>query len=292
MHHWQIIAQTEELPTTPMDVAILLLGGVILAKWAWRTRFGKNALSDSPLRRNNMPFYIPFLVLILYFIVVGLAVALVIRFFPDLTDLQEALINNVIFCVGSVAGIIIILQIARSYFARRLHGFGLNAKNIGRDFIMAIIYLLAVSPLLLLVMAATEEIGQFVFGPEFQMEKHQQLEFLTEYSNTSLWVLIFVAAVLVVPVFEEMLFRGLLQTKVKSYIISPWGAVIITSVVFAIMHPIPQHWPTLFILALCLGYAYEKSGSLLRPIFIHVLFNASSVIFTMLYTIRNSGGTG
>jgi membrane protease YdiL (CAAX protease family) len=31
-------------------------------------------------------------------------------------------------------------------------------------------------------------------------------------------------------------------------------------------------------LALYLGYAYEKSGSLLRPIFVHAMFNAMSVI--------------
>jgi len=38
-----------------------------------------------------------------------------------------------------------------------------------------------------------------------------------------------------------------------------------------------SHWPSLFILALGLGYAYERSGSLLRSIFMHALFNAINI---------------
>jgi membrane protease YdiL (CAAX protease family) len=32
---------------------------------------------------------------------------------------------------------------------------------------------------------------------------------------------------------------------------------------------------------MCLGYAYEKSGSLFRPIFIHAFFNAITIVFVM-----------
>jgi membrane protease YdiL (CAAX protease family) len=38
-----------------------------------------------------------------------------------------------------------------------------------------------------------------------------------------------------------------------------------------------SHGPSLFVLALGLGYTYEKSGSLLRPIFMHALFNGINV---------------
>jgi membrane protease YdiL (CAAX protease family) len=47
------------------------------------------------------------------------------------------------------------------------------------------------------------------------------------------------------------------------------------------MHENPGHWPALFVLGVCLGYSYEKSGSLFRPIFIHLFFNVSSVAIAL-----------
>jgi membrane protease YdiL (CAAX protease family) len=34
----------------------------------------------------------------------------------------------------------------------------------------------------------------------------------------------------------------------------------------------------LFVLGVTMGYAYEKSGSLLRSIFIHAMFNGISIV--------------
>jgi membrane protease YdiL (CAAX protease family) len=62
---------------------------------------------------------------------------------------------------------------------------------------------------------------------------------------------------------------------------SPWVAIVFTSVFFAILHP-PTHIPALFMLSCGLGYAYERSGSLLRPILMHIFFNSFSVVMTLL----------
>jgi len=63
--------------------------------------------------------------------------------------------------------------------------------------------------------------------------------------------------------------------------IARWLAVIITSVVFAIIHPL---WtaPMIFLLSLCLGYAYERTGSLWVPIIMHAMFNTSSTVMFLL----------
>ena len=106
----------------------------------------------------------------------------------------------------------------------------------------------------------------------------------------------------VVPLLEEMLFRGLFQTTIRSYIESfrslmvreskpekeqakyingAWLAIVISSLLFTINHANAGHFPALFVLGVCLGYSYEKSGSLFRPVFIHAIFNAISVIATL-----------
>lgn len=56
-----------------------------------------------------------------------------------------------------------------------------------------------------------------------------------------------------------------------------WLAVILTSLVFALIHPL---WtaPLIFLLSLALGYAYERTGSLWVPIVMHAMFNISSTV--------------
>jgi membrane protease YdiL (CAAX protease family) len=141
-------------------------------------------------------------------------------------------------------------------------------------------------------------VGKLIWGADYQIEPHDALESITQYSQLSVRILIVVVAVAAAPVVEELVFRGMLQTMIRSYLAarrSPlaaqgtgyeegaaersgaWPAIIISSALFASIHAIPAHWPALFVLGVCLGYSYEKSGSLLRPFFIHSFFNAITV---------------
>jgi membrane protease YdiL (CAAX protease family) len=116
------------------------------------------------------------------------------------------------------------------------------------------------------------------------MQQHQELELIIEHPQLPLRILIAIVAVAVAPFLEEMLFRGLVQTMIRSFFEvgkGAWLTIALSSGLFAIMHANAGHWPALFVLGVCLGYAYEKSGSLFRPVFIHSLFNATSIIATL-----------
>jgi len=83
-------------------------------------------------------------------------------------------------------------------------------------------------------------------------------------------------AIVLVPIVEEFLFRGYLYGALKRGI-GMVGAIGVTSLLFALIH---GHVPSLavfFVLAVCLGIAFEKSGSLIVPMAMHSLFNAVSV---------------
>jgi membrane protease YdiL (CAAX protease family) len=56
-----------------------------------------------------------------------------------------------------------------------------------------------------------------------------------------------------------------------------WLAIFATSVLFALVHPM---WmaPLIFLLALCLGYVYERTGNLWACIALHAIFNTTSTI--------------
>ena len=198
----------------------------------------------------------------------------------------------------AIVVITVIILIARVQFARGFKGFGLDIKTIIRDFFAAFINLLAVWPLMEAALLLTLYVGKLIWGADYQIEPHDALESITQYSQLPVRISIVVVAVVAAPVVEELIFRGMLQTMIRSYLAarrSPlvaqgmgheegaaersgaWPAIIISSALFASIHAIPAHWPTLFILGVCLGYSYEKSGSLLRPLFIHSFFNAIMV---------------
>jgi membrane protease YdiL (CAAX protease family) len=269
---------------TAIDFIICLAGVLLFGGWLLKTSFGRKALSDSMPRRNNMPPYLPFVPLFIWFGAISLAISVTEKLLPSLPDWQKAFLDNIILCIGEITAIAVIIFLARASFARRLKGFGLNLGTIHKDFPAAFLNLLSVWPLLILMIILTTFLGKLILGPDFEIQPHEELELIREYSQLPVRVLTIVTAAVIVPVFEEMLFRGLFQTMLRSILAKPWPSIIIASGLFAMLHPNAWHRPALFVLSLCMGYSYEKSSSLLRPIFIHSLFNATSIIGT-LYNI-------
>lgn len=104
----------------------------------------------------------------------------------------------------------------------------------------------------------------------------------------SLFALTVFSIIILVPLAEEVLFRGffqkwLIQKKGR------WKGIIWTSIVFACFHfSLSQKWDnfelllSLFVLSSFLGYIYEKQGTLWAPIGLHMTFNTFSIflIFT------------
>jgi membrane protease YdiL (CAAX protease family) len=235
-----------------------------------------------------MPPYLPLIPLLLWFGVVSIVVVLVQKLTPGLQGWQEVFRDNLVMSFGAVLTMAAMMFLAHVHFARRLKGFGLNIRTIVKDFFMAFFNLLAVWPLILAAVTVTIYFAKLFTDQDYQMQQHQQLEMITEYPQLPLRIMIVFVAVVIAPLLEEMMFRGFVQTTIRSFINirnSAWPAIAVSSVFFAMMHADPSHWPTLFILGVCLGYSYEKSGSLLRPIFIHLFFNAYSIASALLMEI-------
>ena len=269
---------------TALDT-IWLAGLILLACWLLDTSLGTKALADSQPRRNSMPPYLPLVPLLLWFGAVSMAVALVQKLTPELQGWQKIFRDNLVMSIGAVITIAAMMFLAHIHFARRLKGFGLNIKTIFKDFFMAILNLLAVWPLILAAVTVTIYFAKLFTDQDYQMQQHQQLEMITKYPQLPLRIMIVFVAVVIAPLLEEMMFRGFVQTTIRSFFNirnSAWPAIAASSVFFAMMHAYPGHWPSLFILGVCLGYSYEKSGSLLRPIFIHLFFNAISITGTLI----------
>ncbi len=90
------------------------------------------------------------------------------------------------------------------------------------------------------------------------------------------------------PAAEELLFRGFLQSRFREYL-STWPAIILTSCFFAALHlSYSQGWSniiifsSIFLLALFLGYLYERQRNLWASISLHVVFNLINISLILL----------
>ena len=88
----------------------------------------------------------------------------------------------------------------------------------------------------------------------------------------SAWIIAIARGCLSVPLFEELLFRGLLLRWLGKYF-SPSRAIIASAVLFAAMHGYPIALPYAFIFGLFAGWIRERTGSTLNMFFMHVLNN-------------------
>ena len=88
---------------------------------------------------------------------------------------------------------------------------------------------------------------------------------------------ILVSAVFIQPICEEFLFRGFFYGVWKQYL-GPWRAGFFTCLLFAAFHASLAAFAGLFVLAVCLNIAYERTGSLLVPISMHAIFNLTSLV--------------
>lgn len=269
---------------------ICIIGIALFGAWLLRTSFGTKALAHSAPRRNAMPLYLPLVPLFLWLGGVSAAMSIINSVLADPQSWlpaepgpwQEALLVNLLLGLGAVGTIVVIVILVKASFARGLKGFGLRVRTIHKDLFAAIVNLLSIWPLLLVTIIAVTFFGRLFFGQQYEIEQHTELDMITSYPQPALQVLIVVVAVVIGPVLEEMLFRGLVQTVIRSHLAWPWLSVAISSFLFAVAHENVAHWPILLVLGFCMGYAYEKSGSLLRPIFIHSLFNGVVIASVLL----------
>lgn len=141
---------------------------------------------------------------------------------------------------------------------------------------------------ILLHLAAVFMIGILVPGVDF--DGSQQLGFDMASTGGALAV-IFVSLVMLPPLYEEILMRGLLFTGIRSRLSLPVTAVAV-SLLFALAHlewggAGPLLWAAgidTFVLSVVLVYVRERTGSLWPAIGLHAIKNC--IAFMLLFVFR------
>ena len=97
-----------------------------------------------------------------------------------------------------------------------------------------------------------------------------------------------ISIVILAPVIEEMFFREGIQGHLQRTWKPVW-AIIVSSLIFGLVHGNPVQIPFAFVTGLALGWVYYCTGSLWPSILMHFINNASSVL--LYHLSENPGAT-
>jgi membrane protease YdiL (CAAX protease family) len=152
--------------------------------------------------------------------------------------------------------------------------FGLRGPELNRSLLLAVVFVIAILPVAwLLQNLSISALTRLGWPPA------DQTAVALMASAKSPWLEIYLGAFAVVlaPVAEEFIFRGMLFPVVRQlgYPRLAWFGV---SALFAFIHFDLAIFLPLFTLALALTWLYEKTGNLLAPVAAHSLFNTANLI--------------
>lgn len=185
---------------------------------------------------------------------------------------ESALLMNAVFFLTLCILLLLYLGLYRGLNPAEM--FGLRHSTVGQAAFQALILVIIVYVLVQLV---TWLVYTKVLGGGMPEDGAQ--EAVKAFKNTkslSFKMLLGIAAVVIAPLTEEMIFRGFLYGVTKRFT-DRWFAALFSSLMFAVVHQNVAATLPLFLLAMGLATAYEVTGCLLVPIFMHGMFNAWNV---------------
>jgi membrane protease YdiL (CAAX protease family) len=88
----------------------------------------------------------------------------------------------------------------------------------------------------------------------------------------------------VAPIAEEVFFRGFVFAGLYRER-GLWPAVVLSSILFALVHITPTSWPPIFLLGVIFAVLYERTGSIWPAVAAHAAVNSLSFLLVYLLEI-------
>jgi uncharacterized protein len=123
------------------------------------------------------------------------------------------------------------------------------------------------------------ELWPDTFDPDRLEERAQELADKAGGFDT---VLLVVIVVIGAPLVEELVYRGLLQRSL-SVAVGASSGLLLTAILFSLIHFSPVEYPGLFVAGLVFGGCVTLTGRLGPAIITHAAFNAAGLV-TVLWT--------
>lgn len=115
---------------------------------------------------------------------------------------------------------------------------------------------------------------------KFWGDWYQSIEEMMWLSLQSPW-LMFTTAVIIAPIFEEIVFRGIILKGLLNRGVSPTVSIWISALLFGFIHGNPWQFVGATMLGFALGLIYHQTKTLFIPILLHALNNG--LAFALIY---------
>lgn len=186
------------------------------------------------------------------------------------------IILQITFILGMALVLVCYLRFIRGFDPSEL--FGVRNISVGKAVKLA---LAAIAPVFVVVSVVNSGASELLKGVWPDASPQEIVKAFETSGSVAVRLLMALAAVVIAPLTEELLFRGFLYGVCKRYTDS-WFAAICTSLLFATVHLHVASFLPLFSLAMVLVFAYEMTGCLLVPMLIHGLFNGFMIVAMLL----------
>lgn len=289
----QRAASAPEGPDAALDASLLIyaVAGVVvwLIVW-WRGYLRRDSLGDAPKRLATLgarELGVGLVLLVLGSILAGVVVRVFgIAVAPEQAPnipwryVAQLYIGQFTAQLPAVA----YLLAAAGAAPGGVRAIGLVPER--RDPLIALFAACLALPMVLGMIAATVAAATIFFHAAPPPRGHVLLTIMDQTHDRAAVAAMIISAILFAPLFEELLFRGLIQTAAVNLLGGSrrWSAVLLVAGLFTLMHVTALHpltLPGMFLLSLIFGWLYERTGRLWPGVLLHVLFNGINTLISM-----------
>lgn len=199
-------------------------------------------------------------------------------------SLLDLILGTVIFQGSAMVWIFIFLREEKLSFR---DAFGFHGGKYRRAILFGILTGVSIVPIAwTLQMVSVQVLEWLQWNPQSQELVQTFQQTTKEASTTGILnqrIAFGVSVILLAPIAEEILFRGLIYPTIKN-LGFPKVGLWISAIVFALMHQNMAGMIPFIFLGIVLVLVYEETDSLLAPILTHSIFNTANFLF-MLYQV-------
>lgn len=179
---------------------------------------------------------------------------------------------QIVVMLAGAGGVLGYLRFVRGFDPSEL--FGMRSLRPGKAIMVGVLATLPAITAVAIISALSEHYLRAVWPDDSPQEVVKSMLGTTSIATRTLMI---IAATVVAPLTEEILFRGFLYGVLKRFTDGAF-ATLISALLFSIVHMHVGSVLPLFVLALLLATAYELTGSLLVPMIMHGVFNTLMII--------------
>ncbi|MDD5634152.1 MAG: type II CAAX endopeptidase family protein, partial [Candidatus Omnitrophica bacterium] len=259
----------------------ILLDGYFLKRWLRREPMNIRLVSADPpawtigdvLRVALIFMFCGYTFVIVQSFLVGV--------FPIINNENFRMVVNT--AMMNVVGISVIFYFIIKKYGQKIDTIGISANHPVKGMFHAVVGYIALVPILICSIAAVVLTAKlFHYKPPVQPIVHL---FMEEKATSILWFSTLFAAI-GGPIAEEIFFRGFMYPAVKKKIGIP-AAMLVTSAIFAFLHAHLVGFLPIMLLGLLLVYLFEKTGSLIPSVCVHITHNIGMII--LVFIVRMVG---